>query len=227
MEPMDQLVMWEKRDVLDTGFCQHVMDKFDKDHNKHDGYISSGVVDKNIKSSIDLNISGYPEWTEENEEFQARLRDVMHEYREYLSAINPRLIPVSNRIKDSGFQVQRTSPGGGYTWHSDVHAYTENGGDVFLTNVRCLTYIFYLNTIADFDGGYTEFIDGTKVTADRSKVLLFPSTWNYVHRGFPPKVTKYIATGWIYDVIKTPIHNGLQTVPPAETRNMFIKAPIK
>jgi len=224
---MRELVLWEKRDMLDSGFCEHVINKFKKDPNKHDGFISRGVVDKSIKSSIDLNISGYPEWSEEDKEFQDRLRNAMHEYRDHLSSINPRLIPVTNRIKDSGFQVQQTNPGEGYTWHSDVHAYTQRVDDAFLTNIRCLTYIFYLNTIADFDGGYTEFIDGTQVTADRAKILLFPSTWDYVHRGFPPKTTKYIATGWIYDVIKTPVSFDTQTVPPAETRNMFFKAPIK
>ena len=30
------------------------------------------------------------------------------------------------------------------------------------------------------------------------RLVLFPATWVYVHRGFPPKVRKYICTGWVY-----------------------------
>ena len=27
---------------------------------------------------------------------------------------------------------------------------------------------------------------------------MFPVTWPYLHRAYPPKVPKYIVTGWIY-----------------------------
>ena len=47
--------------------------------------------------------------------------------------------------------------------------------------------------------GVTEFIDGTIITPKAGKLLIFPATWCYLHRGLPPKVgRKYIATGWLY-----------------------------
>ena len=47
-------------------------------------------------------------------------------------------------------------------------------------------------------GGWTEFIDGTRIQPKVGSILLFPATWTYVHRGYPTKVPKYIVTGWIY-----------------------------
>ena len=84
--------------------------------------------------------------------------------------------------------MQKTSPGDFYDWHHDWMYH--HGG------VRTLTYIWYLNTIKD--GGYTEFFNGTKVQPVTGKLLIFPATWTYMHRGFPPKSqSKYIVTGWL------------------------------
>jgi hypothetical protein len=220
-----ELPIWTKYESLDSGFCRHVIEKFEKDENKHDGYVGNGTVDKNIKSSIDLNITGYPEWKHENDEFQVRLREGMLEYRNYLIDINPRFSPVSSQIRDSGFQIQRTDPGCGYTWHSDSQFYCEANNGIVTTNIRTLTYIFYLNNVPKVDGGYTEFVDGTQIVPDQGKLLFFPATWEYIHRGFPPQtIKKYICTGWIYDVVNTPIKSSkMQMVPPAEQRNNYVK----
>ena len=63
---------------------------------------------------------------------------------------------------------------------------------------RVYTYIWYLNTIKKKDGGYTQFIDGTKMQPKAGRLVMFPALWPYLHRAFPPKVRKYICTGWIY-----------------------------
>jgi hypothetical protein len=221
-----ELPIWTKYGLLDSGFCKHVINKFNSDKNKHDGFISAGVIDKKIKSSIDLNISGYPEWAMENEEFEKRLSDGIHEYKQYLTDINPSFSPLTNKTKNSGFQIQRTDSGGGYTWHSDAYLYNETNQSVVRSHIRAITYIFYLNTIPDTQGGYTEFVDGTRIISDQGKLLLFPASWEYVHRGFPPtNITKYIATGWIYNVIKSSISENTRSIPSQETRNSFFKVP--
>lgn len=93
-------------------------------------------------------------------------------------------------ISDSGYQIQRTLPGDFYTWHTDACA--EN------SKVRQLTYIWYLNDV--HDDGYTEFLNGTRIQPETGKMIIFPATWTYLHRGYPPKSeTKYIVTGWVYN----------------------------
>ena len=62
---------------------------------------------------------------------------------------------------------------------------------------RLVTFIWYLNDI--IEDGYTEFEFGLKVQPRVGKILLFPATWQYLHRGYPPKSeTKYLCTGWLY-----------------------------
>ena len=64
--------------------------------------------------------------------------------------------------------------------------------------VRKLAFIWYLNDVEE--DGYTEFYDGTKVYPKRGRLLVFPSCWTFVHRGYPPKQEKYAITSFLYGV---------------------------
>ena len=94
-------------------------------------------------------------------------------------------------LMDTGYQVQRTDPDMGYTWHSDFAI--NNIEDAQCT--RLLTFIFYLNTVEE---GWTQFYNGNQVSPQTGNAMLFPATWTYVHQGYPPKQPKYIITGWIH-----------------------------
>jgi hypothetical protein len=101
-------------------------------------------------------------------------------------------------MQDSGYQIQRTNPNSGYSWHSDfntIKSEIENNG------VRMLTFIWYLNDIVE--DGYTEFIDGTKIQPKTGRMVIFPACWTFFHRGYPPKSEiKYIATGWLHSIVE-------------------------
>jgi hypothetical protein len=57
--------------------------------------------------------------------------------------------------------------------------------------------ILLLNDVNE--GGETYFIDG-KVKPTTGKLLLFPATWTYLHKGdIPRSNSKYIITGWLYN----------------------------
>ncbi len=93
--------------------------------------------------------------------------------------------------------MQKTKPGEYYKWHHDSLSNKNKE--------RLLSFIWYLNDV--HVGGHTEFIDGTKIKPETGKLLIFPSTWTYVHQGAPPiSNTKYIITGWI--TIETFEENG-------------------
>ena len=50
---------------------------------------------------------------------------------------------------------------------------------------RLLILMVYLND--DFNGGETEFpIFGDKIKPKKGRILIFPPTWNYLHKGNPP-----------------------------------------
>jgi hypothetical protein len=45
----------------------------------------------------------------------------------------------------------------------------------------------------------TEFLNGKKIKPEPGKIVFFPTTWTYAHRGQPiEKGNKYIVTGFIY-----------------------------
>lgn len=175
-----------KYDALTPEFCEHCIQKFKKDPNKTPGKTGAGVV-PDIKQSLDMNISNFPDWKEEDSVFFSSLRKTLNEYRE----IHRKKILWLNtdRYDDYGYQMQETRPGGFYKWHHDFFS-TEKQS-------RYLTYLWYLNTIDE--GGHTEFIDGTKIKPETGKILVFPAAWPFYHQGTPPvKQTKYVCTGWVY-----------------------------
>jgi len=179
-------------DTLSEDFCKRVIEKFEKDDRKHPGYSSENNGDK---KSTDLLISSYLEWEEEDKVFFKSLSD--HKggyYSKNLLKEGGASVPFNRSMTDTGYQVQRTKPGEYFKWHHDQNLALN---DIQETGTRVLVFMWYLNNVQE--GGYTEFIDGTKIQPERGKFVMFPATWNFFHRGYPPKSeTKYICTGWLH-----------------------------
>lgn len=181
--------------VLTEDFCYHVIRKFNDDLRQTDGHIGSGYAPE-IKQSKDLFISNKEEWESEDQIFADSLSEQVKLYTTYCKSINSAL-SFGEELNDSGYQIQRTEPKGFYTWHSDDYVNLDEGE-------RTLTFIWYLNDI-ELGGGYTEFLTGRKVYPRKGRFVLFPSTWTYLHRGYPPREeTKYLVTGWLHKKI----HDG-------------------
>lgn len=181
--------IWTAQNSLSKEFCARCIEKFDIDENCYQGITGDGLR-LDIKRSTDLCISDLDYWKDEDAVFFESLNI---EVKKYLSQIPEAfsLGSVSDGFKDTGYQIQKTEPGGFYKWHNDFSCTNFDKGP------RYITFIWYLNDI--HEDGYTEFVDGTKIQPEVGKLVLFPSTWTYSHRGYPPKnETKYICTGWIH-----------------------------
>ena len=190
---MNQLI-WTKQNALTEEFCSHVIHKFEHDERKSKGLVGAGLK-LDTKRSTDLSISILSDWKEEDNVFYNSLQEGLEQYNDYCLGINLALNfrCQSTSCSDSGYQIQRTQPEEFYEWHNDW--------DITSTKSRVVTFIWYLNDIQD--GGYTEFADGTHIQPETGKLLFFPATWTYAHRGVSPKSeTKYICTGWIYSDIE-------------------------
>ena len=62
---------------------------------------------------------------------------------------------------------------------------------------RVITFIWYLNNVEE--GGETEFWKDYNIKPTTGKLVLFPASWTFPHRGkMPISDDKYIITGWIY-----------------------------
>ena len=181
--------IWVKDNVLTPDFCKHCIEKFEKDGTKSDGCVGSGIR-KDIKDTKDVMITSNGNWPEEDEVFQKSLTECLHEYEEYLCEIAPTFEVDGYEYYDTGYQIQRYEPDAGYRWHHDDNVAQS-------LEQRAMTFIWYLNSIKE--DGYTEFVDGTRVRAKEGRIVIFPSGWTFLHRGYPPKnQRKYICTGWLH-----------------------------
>ena len=180
----------EFEEALNLNFCKEIIRKF----NKNKQIIEEGSVvgpqgecgvNKLVRQTQVLNISGLENWKEEDKIFFASLAKHLDQYLDHIIKIFYKT-PCDSSLVDSGYEIQKTIPRGFYTWHVDAINNT--------VPMRKLTYMWYLNSCEE---GCTEFAFGQKIKPEAGKLLIFPSTWPYVHQGTPPKTTKYVCTGWL------------------------------
>ena len=173
-----------QKDALPKSFCDNVIQKFELDDRKRQGQVGSGVR-LDIKRSCDLSITGKEDWKSYDEAFFKSLNNALKEYLRFIPEEYIQFKALGRFEDDTGYQIQKTQPGDYYIWHHDQ------------TRTRLVTFIWYLNDVKD--GGYTEFIDGTRIQPEAGKLIIFPATWDFLHRGVSPKTeVKYLCTGWVH-----------------------------
>jgi len=135
------------------------------------------------KKSTDMRIDdfNYPVIKELCDQIQI----VLNEYIEIYPWCNRgsafRLIP---------FNIQKYKPGEGFLdWHA------ENITFLPPALYRHLVFQMYCDDIEE--GGGTEFHhQDTIIKSEKGKVIIFPATWMFAHRGIVADQEKTIATGW-------------------------------
>ena len=185
--------IYECEDVFPVSFCNRVIEKFEKSDLKFKGQIGSAHLNSSKKKSIDLMIYDEPEWVEEEKYFHVMIRKAMKKYETFLSKMD-----VDNEVKKDMSellmnshihtpQIQRTEPGQYYHWHHDQPFVPPNW--------QLFTYIIYLNDVEKDSGGTTDFSCGKIIQPKVGKIVFFPCTFTYFHRGKTlEKGIKYIAT---------------------------------
>ena len=193
--------IWVKENALTLDFCNRCINKFELDPGKERYKGITLGKSKDIKRSLDLQASLSPHWKNEDKIFFSSLKKAWPEYMEQIGKrLNLKNMDhrgghdveikpfVSANYDDAGYQLQKTTPGGYYDWHHDYHLEEKKS--------RAITYIWYLNDIER--DGETQFYDGTKIKPTAGRLVLFPATWTFYHKGIPPKdEIKYICTGWM------------------------------
>ena len=181
--------------ILTPEKCTEIIDRFEQDRKHQHQGVTAGGVDISVKNSIDLMPDSNPkEWKDIEELFHKKISLMLDLYVTHLrnagllTSFNNSAVylvpPNLESMMDTGYQIQRTSPGKGYIWHNDAASH------------RLLTFILYLN---DVEEGWTQFYTGDQVSPSLGRGVIFPATWTYYHQGYPPKQTKYIMTGWLHE----------------------------
>jgi Rps23 Pro-64 3,4-dihydroxylase Tpa1-like proline 4-hydroxylase len=193
---MDKYI-YIKNNSLPDLLCDEIIEKFEEQDDKYDGETFGGVI-KEIKDTTDYLIPKSKDdlnnhWKDIEE---CLYKELYKEIKEYKKSIN--IDEYSHLLLEfhtDFFMVQKYKKGiGKYVYHTDGH------NDIAKKRTRVITFLWYLNDV--LEGGETEFIN-LKINPRKGTLLLFPSTWNYPHRGnMPISSDKYIITGWLYIFVK-------------------------
>lgn len=196
--------IYEKKHSIPIELCNDIIEMFESEgNNRYEGLTLAGV-NKTIKDSLDFSIPKVD--TKQNEKWkkihnflQMELKENIFKYKDYMSERFSSKFEFFSGVRvffDEVFQVQRYDKNKGkYIFHDDFTIDFEKKG------YRAITYLWYLNDVKQ--GGETEFVYGIKIKPEAGKLLLFPASWTFPHRGnMPISDNKYIVTGWVYEKIE-------------------------
>ena len=193
---MEKFVL-EIPNFLPTNVCTSMIERFEKDDKRYEGSFTYPIGDQLItrkKNNTELGMfedtmNLFVNYTRNVfEVYSNHLKNTFSEYGDPRYPVYDREI-TPKQVMCTGFPVQRLGKGDMYDWHHD--------GD--LTKPYFVQVIFYLNTLQENQGGCTEFIDGKRVRPETGKVLIYPCSWTFPHKGGEVFYGyKYICTTTIY-----------------------------
>ena len=167
--------------------CDNLVLYFNQNKNEHFPGMSGSKINKDIKDSVDIQISK----NHKNSilsDYENALDEVMKNYRDKYSELKKQQ---SYSINED-WNIQYYKPNGGFKkWHCE-NSYYDN------VSSRVLVFQTFLN---DVDGGGTEFLYQNKlINAKKGLTFIWPAYWTHTHKGqISNKNEKYIATGWYSD----------------------------
>lgn len=185
--------------ALSKEFCEHLIEKFNA--------CSRWSFRRNDTATLtELNM-----WTAELASGMStfdKLRETtlaVWDYTEDYKTLNKVVIEQTTKYKQKWDKYQQM-PDTYFIENYRTKKYEPNSGDEFKTHTdatradtcqRHLACLFYLN---DSDGG-TEFFEPTEtiVEAKQGRLVMFPPSWQWVHRGMPctNKEGKYILSTYL------------------------------
>ena len=186
MQHLDDFI-YENNQALESTICEDIIDRFEEDDRTFQGVTTKGE-DFTLKKSLDLALSTHEDWKDIDDILFKSVSDNMEWYIDYLHRYTDLALWNTEGLGDNGYNVKRYVPGDYFNWHVDRQT---NGN-----NVRTLAYIWYLND--NFEKGETQFMYGRTIKPQKGKLLIFPASWTYPHRGVSPKKgNKYIVTTFL------------------------------
>lgn len=193
-------LIFEKEGHLSRKYCDELIELFEKNKSVQRAGGTMGGVNKNIKVSTDvpLNQIEGPYRKEAEVHMKIIFNSVRSSLDDYIAHIYEKDVDMKKNLLEGNLrnvyigkpQIQKTTQDGFYRWHHDAK---------LPGNSRLLTYILYLNDVEEGCGGTTDFACGKSVQPKAGKLVLFPASWIYYHRGKKvEKGVKYIATSFIW-----------------------------
>jgi hypothetical protein len=224
-EAMNSFIV-EFKKALSDEYCDHLIEKFERDQRKTEGKTGAGV-DKTKKDSQDLYISHLPEWRDEcNTISNLILQGVTQYARAYpfllTGAVSPSIQdPKTGQLRTIRYDdiqnlsdqdisqlvqtiyrlddvnLQKYTKGTGGYHHWHSEHYPHPVDKEQRSLHRVLLWLIYLNNVEQ--GGETEFFfQQAKVKASKGSLVLAPCGFTHTHRGcIPQSSDKYVLASWV------------------------------
>jgi len=182
-----------RKNFLPDDLCDDMIQRFEKDSHLHyAGTIGGGRVDLNVKNCVELHLTSANGWENIDKRLCDYTNQAINDYHRfiYTQSEGVRGNILGSDLNDPGYKIKRYSNSDCYFhWHHDMHCENDQ--------VRIATILWYLNDVDE--GGETEFNDGRIIKPEKGKMLIFPATWSFIHRGKPPvSGPKYLLSTFIY-----------------------------
>ena len=215
----------EFKSAFSSDFCNHVINKFEKDTNTTQGRVGSGI-DINKKDSIDLHLSTLSHWQDEHKAINDNLLKALTQYvKAYphflVGAVSPSIRDNNGKISELmveqisqmsdqqlaviiegvfcfdeiNLQKYPKASGNFNHWHSEHYPHPSDPQQKSLH--RTLLWLIYLNDVES--GGETEFLyQQARVKPTQGSIVLSPCGFTHTHRGVTPiSSDKYVLASWV------------------------------
>lgn len=191
--------IYEIKNALPKEECEELIQRFLKDDKRKPGTVGGGKIDHEVRKSTNLWIEPENEvWGETAKKMFDIFVKGLDKYGHHLVDNNYITYATGSNLfgKELRFEspfINESKEGEYYHWHTDDFTKQHEKAR------RSFSCLIYLNTLEEDQGGCTEFMCGKKVRPEQGKMLIFPATWTYVHRGAEVKNggVKYTCGTWV------------------------------
>tara|TARA_X000000368_G_scaffold398469_1_gene368525 strand:- start:429 stop:1007 length:579 start_codon:yes stop_codon:yes gene_type:complete len=180
IEICDKALSSNECNILISQFKNHPNRGYGKVYNKH----GVKTIDKDIKNSFEIYDLSFSESTVITSIISNSLNKCFDRYRKKYPVIND-YMPYLEYYDLYTFKKFEGKNGGYKAWHHE-----QGPSDVM--SKRVLVWAFYLN-----DAAGTDFMFHPNVSGKEGRCVIFPASFNYMHRSAPNKGIKYYVSGWI------------------------------
>ena len=173
--------------LSDLSICDDLIKLFDNSDNKTLGESGKGIVNKEVKDSLDLQL-----WIRDIIKYPI-LGRYFKELGQAIDLYKKKYIFCDEHVGEWGiqedFNIQKYKPSQAYhSWHC------EHGN--IKSSKRHLVWMTYLNDVKQ--GGETEwYYQKLKVRPEKGLTVIWSADWTFTHKGHTTiDEDKYIITGW-------------------------------
>lgn len=187
-------LIYEQKYSIPDLLCDDIIEMFEGEKENHSQGLTLSGVKPEIKNTMDMNIpKNHSKWQKIEKLLYKELSKALEIYTKQVKSVIKEYDNIfSNDMSVDAFMIQKyIQQEGKYIYHNDFSIDYES------RKHRIITFVWYLNDVED--GGETEFFGEYKIKPEKGKLVLFPATWCFPHRGcMPISSNKYIITNWFY-----------------------------